>query len=45
MPGRTLSTLKTGGLRILLESLAAERPASVVDAPDADATEAWTPVV
>lgn len=43
-PGRVMSTLKTGGLRDLLEGLAA------AGAPDADpgptpSSEAWTPVV
>jgi hypothetical protein len=43
-PGRVMSTLKTGGLRILLEALAAaQAPAEPTEGePD---TEAWTPVV
>jgi hypothetical protein len=43
-PGRVMSTLKTGGLRELLEQLAAASPPpSAGDAPPS--TEAWTPVV
>jgi hypothetical protein len=47
MPGRVMSNLKTGGLRVLLEVAAAERPAPVVlqEAPDDEAAEVWTPVV
>jgi hypothetical protein len=52
-PGRTISTLKTGGLRTLLEDLAAAAaPASAERDADADRAgsagpdaEAWTPVV
>ena len=46
MPGRTLSTLKTGGLRDILEGLvAAAAPAAVAgDATEVDASS-WTPVV
>ena len=46
-PGRVMSTLKTGGLRILLEELVAAlgETAAVVEAPDGAATESWTPVV
>lgn len=54
-PGRVISNLKTGGLRDLLEGLAASGLATVaagapapVGAGDADAgpaTEAWTPLV
>lgn len=43
-PGRVMSTLKTGGLRILLEDLAAAAP-PVTAAEPAPAAEAWTPVV
>jgi hypothetical protein len=51
MPGRTMSTLKTGGLRILLEALVAEMPvvlaAATAPAEELapDAVEAWTPIV
>lgn len=42
-PGRVMSTLKTGGLRELLEGLAA---GSGSTAPgEAPSAEAWTPVV
>lgn len=41
-PGRVMATLKTGGLRDLLEGLAAASPLPDGDAPSA---EAWTPVV
>jgi len=55
-PGRVMATLKTGGLRELLESLtaAAAAAAAVAPAGEADeldgaageaATESWTPVV
>ncbi len=45
-PGRVMSNLKTGGLRDLLEQLAAAQdPGVPVAAPDRSATEAWTPVV
>ncbi|HET9691267.1 MAG TPA: hypothetical protein VFP61_08940 [Acidimicrobiales bacterium] len=46
LPGRTMSTLKTGGLRILLERLVAEgdAPAAAVDDQPVD-TGSWTPVV
>ena len=43
-PGRVMSTLKTGGLRDLLEQMVAAAPASESDGP-APAAEAWTPVV
>jgi hypothetical protein len=44
-PGRVMSTLKTGGLRILLEELAAH--AVTADGPpeETPSAEAWTPVV
>lgn len=49
-PGRVMSNLKTGGLRDLLEQLAAGAPASVVAPASAGeevapSPEAWTPVV
>ena len=45
-PGRVMSTLKTGGLRDLLEHLAADQPAaSTAPEEGAPAAEAWTPVV
>ena len=44
-PGRVMSNLKTGGLRQLLEELAAQSEPPVLAAPDRSATEAWTPVV
>lgn len=43
-PGRVMSTLKTGGLRDLLEQLVAQAPESP-PAGSAPAPEAWTPVV
>lgn len=43
-PGRVMSTLKTGGLRELLEQMVAQAPASPSTAP-APAPEVWTPVV
>jgi hypothetical protein len=46
MPGRTMSTLKTGGLRLILERLAAEQgPAVGEEAVEPVETESWTPVV
>jgi hypothetical protein len=44
-PGRVMSNLKTGGLRQLLEELAAQQAPVAVASPDRAATEAWTPVV
>ena len=47
-PGRVLSNLKTGGLRELLDRLAAEAPVGDVAeaAPGSEpSAEAWTPVV
>ena len=45
-PGRVMSNLKTGGMRDLLEDLAASRgPVATADAPDQAAAQAWTPVV
>ncbi len=48
MPGRTMSNLKTGGLRILLEAIVEQIPATDpadVPADEPVAEEAWTPVV
>lgn len=45
-PGRVMSTLKTGGLRLLLEELVAAKgdtPAPVEE--ELPTTESWTPVV
>jgi hypothetical protein len=45
-PGRVMSSLKTGGLRILLEAIVEQIPATApatVEAPVVE--EAWTPVV
>jgi len=43
-PGRVMSTLKTGGMRELLEQLAAASPsAPAEDAPPS--VEAWSPLV
>lgn len=44
-PGRVMSTLKTAGMRELLESLAAASATEAAAEPDSGATEAWTPVV
>ena len=50
-PGRVMSNLKTGGLRILLEVMVAERPVPVpLDPSETEgigkaAAEVWTPVV
>jgi hypothetical protein len=41
-PGRVMATMKTGGLRELLEELAAGAPVVAGSAPSADT---WTPVV
>jgi hypothetical protein len=44
-PGRVMSDLKTGGLRILLEAIVVQLPVpEPVDEPLVD-EEAWTPVV
>jgi hypothetical protein len=40
-PGRVMATFKTGGLRDLLEALAA----AAADETGGPATESWTPVV
>ena len=49
LPGRVISTLKTGGLRDLLERLAADQPAGEVPACGVPAgevpAETWTPAV
>lgn len=46
MPGRTMSTLKTGGLRLILERLAAEQgPAVGEEAVEPVEAGSWTPVV
>jgi hypothetical protein len=45
-PGRTMATLKTGGLRDLLEQLVAAVPVESGPAEgEQPATESWTPVV
>lgn len=45
-PGRVMSTLKTGGLRDLLEGLAAASEAPAAPASEeTPSAEAWTPVV
>jgi hypothetical protein len=44
LPGRVMSTLKTGGLRDLLEQLAAAEPAPAETEEEVD-TGVWTPVV
>jgi hypothetical protein len=46
-PGRVMATLKTGGLRDILEGLAATHQAdgAGAGAPAEPATAAWTPVV
>lgn len=49
LPGRVMASLKTGGLRDLLEGLVAAREAVGAvgdeDLPGAVATDSWTPVV
>jgi hypothetical protein len=46
-PGRTLATMKTGGLRDLLEQLVAAVPvvAAADEGEGGPAAEVWTPVV
>jgi hypothetical protein len=47
-PGRVMATLKTGGLRDLLEAAVAQTPAAGPDESPAvaeSATGTWTPVV
>ena len=43
-PGRVMSTLKTGGMRDLLEQMVAAAP-SAPSTEEAPAAEVWTPVV
>ena len=45
-PGQVMSTLKTGGLRDLLQQLAAASPTGDGDGEETQpSAEAWTPVV
>lgn len=44
-PGRVMATLKTGGLRLLLEDLVAAAPKAAPGEGGTAAEEAWTPVV
>lgn len=44
-PGRVMANLKTGGLRDLLEDLAAQREPRALQDLDAEAATAWTPIV
>jgi hypothetical protein len=46
-PGRVMSNLKTGGLRILLEELSAATPIplSEEELPGTVSADSWTPVV
>jgi hypothetical protein len=45
-PGRVMSNLKTGGLRILLEELSAATPVlSEEELPETVSADSWTPVV
>jgi hypothetical protein len=47
-PGRVMSSLKTGGLRVLLEAIVEQIPAAAPEGDaeaEAPAAEAWTPVV
>ena len=44
-PGRVMANLKTGGLRDLLEDLAARLEPRTVDDLDRDTASAWTPIV
>jgi hypothetical protein len=45
-PGRVMANMKTGGLRDLLEQLAAQSEPPVAEELDVDAaTAAWTPIV
>lgn len=44
-PGRVMSTLKTGGLRDLLEQMVAAAPAASSSVEGSPEAEAWTPVV
>jgi hypothetical protein len=45
LPGRTMSTMKTGGLRDILEGLVAERGPKVDTVEEPAEAESWTPVV
>jgi hypothetical protein len=46
-PGRVMATLKTGGLRDLLEAAAAQAPAPTPsgESPVGASADTWTPVV
>ena len=44
-PGRVMSTLKTGGMRDLLEALVAAGAGGAGEEQSAASPEAWTPVV
>jgi hypothetical protein len=44
-PGRVMATLKTGGLRDLLEAAVAQTAAAPAEEPPAAESETWTPVV
>jgi hypothetical protein len=44
-PGRVMATLKTGGLRDLLEAAVAQAAAARPAASPAAESETWTPVV
>lgn len=44
-PGRVMATLKTGGLRDLLEQLVAAGPEGSAGEAGEVSTEAWTPLV
>jgi hypothetical protein len=44
-PGRVIANLKTGGLRELLEGLAAQGEPRAAEEIGADAASAWTPIV
>lgn len=46
LPGRTMSTFKTGGLRDILERLVAEQQSVIGEVAEGPAeAESWTPVV
>jgi hypothetical protein len=46
LPGRTMSTFKTGGLRDILEGLVAAQPAVIGEVAESPVeAETWTPVV
>jgi hypothetical protein len=44
-PGRVMANLKTGGLRDLLEALAAQLDAPAPEEIGAEAASSWTPIV